>query len=197
MTDRTNDQKPKTIKEIESIIGCAVLDAQKLQQSSGSLPNVDQEGDSECPFAEQLYAKHEELRKKVQRHLAKLHECLAVVDDQIREYGHDLAVVSAHKDRLNRDRPRDHFSEAEAELASLYKRCLQVRVRVEEAIRFVDEVLQQAATKRFPGRLPRDREQSGGPVAGRGDPNPVGDGKSGADRELAELFEMDRSKQGK
>jgi len=197
MTGRKNDKQAITIKEIESIIGVAVMDAQKLQQSTGSLPNVDQEGNSECPFAEQLYAKHEELRKKVQWHLAKLHDCLAVVDDQIRKYGHDLAVVSAHKDRLNRDRPRDHFSEAEVQLATLYKRCLQVRGQVEEAIRFVDEVLQQAATKRFPGRLPRDRQQSGGPVIGRGDPNPVGDGKSGADRELAELFEMDRSRQGK
>jgi len=197
MTGRPNDKQSITIKQIESIIATAVSNAQKLQQSSSSLPKVDEEGNSECPFAEQLYAKHEELRKKVQKALAKLHECLAVVDDKIRKYGHDLAVVSAHKDRLNRDRPREHFSEAEAELAALYKQCIQVRERVEEAIRFVDEVLQQAATKRFPGGFPRDRQQSGGPVVGPVDPNPVGDGKSGADRELAELFETDRNKQGK
>ncbi len=196
MTSSTNREQQLTIKEIESIVAGAVSDAQELQQSSGSLPNVDQEGNSECPFAEQLYAKHEELRKKVQRRLAELHECLAAIDEQITKYGHDLAVVSANKDRLNRDRPRAHFSEAEAELAGLYKRCLQVRDRVEQAILFVDEVLQQAATKRFPGRIPRDRPQWGGAAAGPGSSNPVGDGKSGADRELAALFEMDRNTQG-
>jgi hypothetical protein len=192
MTSRTNDKQPITIKQIEDTVAQAVSDAQQLQRSTGSLPRVDQNGNSECPFAEQLYAKHEELRKKVQQRLAELHECLLAIDEQITGYGHDLAVVSSQKDRLNRDRPRAHFSEAEANLAGLYKRCLQVRDRIEQAILFLDEVLQQAATKRLPGRMPRDRQHWSGATVEPGSPNPVGDGKSGVDRELEALFEIDR-----
>ncbi|MHC4116586.1 MAG: hypothetical protein ACYSWO_03655 [Planctomycetota bacterium] len=193
MTTKPDKEQPVTVEQIEGIVTEAVSDAKALQQSSGSLPKVDQDGHSECPFAEELYAKHEELRKKVQKRLPQLHECLTVVAEQITKYGNDLVVVSTHQDRLNRDRPRAHFSEAEAQLAALYKRYLQLQDRVEQAIHFVNDVLQEASTKRFPGKIPQKWPQSGG-VAGASaaqtDPNPVGDGKSGADRELTALFEM-------
>lgn len=193
MKTKADKEQPLTIQEMQGIVTAAVSDAKQLQQSTGSLPKVDQEGDSECPFAEELYAKHEELRKKVQQRIAELHECLGVVAEQIRKYGNDLVVVSTHEDELNRDRPRAHFSEAEAQLAAVYKRYLQLQNRIEQAILFINDVLEQASAKRFPGKIPQERPQLGGAsgaLAAQTDSNPVGDGKSGADRELTALFEM-------
>lgn len=199
MKTKSDQEQPVTIEQIEGIVTGAVSDAKELQQSTGSLPKVDQDGHSECPFAEDWYANHEELRKKVQKRLPELHECLTVVAEQIRKYGNDLAVVSTHKDQLNRDRPRSHFSEAEAELAALYKRHLQLQDRLEQAILFVNDVLQEASTKQFPGKIPQKWPQLGGApgaYAAQADPNPVDDGKSGADRELTALFDMKHNTEG-
>jgi uncharacterized protein YdhG (YjbR/CyaY superfamily) len=199
MTTKPDKERRFTIEQIESIVAGAVSEAKALQQSSGSLPEVDQEGHSECPFAEDLYAKHEELRDKVQKRLAELNDCLTFVAERITKVGNDLVVVSTHEDRLNRDRPRAHFSEAEAQLAALYKRYLQLQERIKQAIQFVNDVLQEASTKRFPGKIPQKRPQSGGGAkasSAQTDHDPVGDGKSGADRELTALFEMKHNTEG-
>ena len=181
------------IQEVETFVSAAKADAAELRQSTHSLPPVNEDGGSPCPWAEPLYAKHDELRNKVQGHLSQGHEYLTAVDSEITKCSHDLAVLTAHEDRLHRDQPRAHFSEAEARVAALYERYQRLRAQLKELIAYLDKVIQEAAPWQFPGGLPRKWPDLGtAPVR----PKP-GDGDTGApaEQELDALFEMDRRAQ--
>jgi transposase len=138
-----------------------------------------------------MYAKHEELCAKLQGTLGEAHDYLVRVEDEITKLAHDLTVLSTHQDHLHRDRPRAHFSEAEAAIAALYNRYRRLRDRIVETIKYLDKVLQEASAKRFPGGIPRQGSGGEDPVSGRQGPKEA-DTRAGADRELEELFELDR-----
>jgi hypothetical protein len=183
------------IQEVETFVSAAKADAAELRQSTHSLPPVNQDGSSPCPWAEPLYAKHDELRNKLQSHLHQAREYLTAVESETTKCSHDLAVITVHEDRLHRDQPRAHFSEAEARVAALYKRYQHLQAQLKELITYLDKVIQEAAPWQFPGGLPRKWPDLGtAPVR----PKP-GDGDTGApsEQELDALFEMDRRAQEK
>ena len=183
-----------TEAEIEKIIQAAHTGAEELRRAA-QLPNVDEEGNSECPFAEELYAKKEEAQEKVQGLFKSLHECKAEVEVLIEGCKRDMRVISAREDQLNGDRARAQFSEAEAVLAAKYKALTRLLRRVLEAIRVVDLVLRDAVTKRYPGKIPErwPKMEFSPPSAERGRPSELE--PTGADKELEDLFELDRQRQ--
>jgi len=178
------------IEQVEQFLSAAKSKAEELSQSTHSLPPVNEDGSSECDFAEEQYAKHEELRTELQGLLAQAHEYLTAVEEAITQLGHDLAVISAHEDRLHRDTPRAHFSEAEARVAALYNRYRQLKAQIVETIEYIDQVLQEASIKRFPGGIPRKWPGLPATVPAR---TKAAESHAGvyAEQELDALFEMD------
>ena len=179
------------IGRAEQFLASAKSVAEAVDRSTHSLPRVNEDGSSDCGFAEELYARHEELHSKLQGLLGQAHEYLTAVEEEITKLAHDLTVLSTQQDRLHRDAPRSHFSEAEAAVAALYNRYQQLRDQIVETIQYLDQVLQEASTKRFPGRIPRQWPSLGGTTSGPQSPEGV-DTRDTVDRELDELFEMDR-----
>jgi len=183
--------EPPNIPKIEQLLEAVIGMAERLHSAVAALPDADEEGNSECPFAEDLYAAAEELRAEVESWLEQLEEHLTEVGEEIGRIKGDLTVVSAHQDQLHGDRAREHFSQAEVELAALYKRYLALRDRLEEVIEAVKEILQEAAGKKWPGGKPRRR--------GEVDPENAPPPKrlvplarpGGADQELQDLMEME------
>ena len=166
--------------------------AGELLTAVRSLPNVDDEGNSECPFAEELYAKKEQIQQEVEGFLKRLHESKADVEYVIDNCKRNLEVVSANEDMLNSDRPRAKFSEAEAALAVKYKAYVRLRERIEETIKIVDEALRKAAGKRYPGNIPEERPGTEfSPQPTDQNQQPASE-PSSADKELDDLFELDR-----
>ena len=53
-----------TIAVIEAFLQKAAQCVQELLRAASQLPKIDENGSSECPFAEELYAKKEEAQKK-------------------------------------------------------------------------------------------------------------------------------------
>lgn len=180
------------IEQVGQFLKAAKSKAEELSECTHSLPPIDADGSSECDSAEELYAKHEELRTELQGLLAQAHEYLTAVEDEITKLGHDLAVISAHEDRLHRDAPRAHFSEAEARVAALYNRYRKLKGQIVETIKYVDQALQEASTKRFPGGIPRKwpgiQTRVPGPAKAAGSNTDVD-----AEQELDALFETDRN----
>lgn len=183
------------IDEVEAYIQSALARAEDLFQAVHSLPNVDEQGDSECPFAEELYAKKEECQKEVQGCLSRLQGHLSAVEEAIARINGDQELVSAHGAQLHGDRAKGHFSQAEGELGALCKRYEKLRDRIEETIERIEEILAEAATKQFPGRQPRRWPGGGGKGPNPpGEPTGQGPGGSGADQELEALFELDKQR---
>lgn len=179
------------IEHVDQILTSAKGKAEELSQSTHSLPPVNEDGSSDCEFAEEWYAKHEELRTDVQGLLAQVHEYLTAVEDEITKLSHDLAVISTHEDRLHRDAPRAHFSEAEAQVAALYNRYRQLRQQIIDTIVYIDQVLQDASTKRFPGGVPRKWPGLQARVPARTKAGEASTGSQTA-QELDALFDADR-----
>ena len=178
------------IEQADQFVTSARSKADQLRQRTGELPPVNKDGSSECDFAEEWYAEHEELRSEVQGLLAQGHEYLTVVEEEITKLGHDLAVISAHEGHLHRDAPRAHFTEAEAAVAALYNRYRQLKNQIIETLTYIDQVLQEASAKRFPGRIPRKGPGLPGAAPVQGKPaEPTG--RVDAGRELDALLKMD------
>ncbi|MCX5674663.1 MAG: hypothetical protein NTX87_06610 [Planctomycetota bacterium] len=180
-----------SLTDVESTIESARSRAEELLEAVRSLPVVDEEGNSECPFAEELYAKKEKLQAEVEGLFRRLHECKADVEYLIENCKRNLVVVSANEDMLNGDRARAMFSEAEAALAARYKACLLLRDRIVETIRFVDKVLREAVVKRYPGKIPEEWPGTEFSRPATDQNQHLASERSGADKELDDLFQLD------
>ena len=116
-------------------------------------PKVNEDGHSECRSAEQLYADKEEIQSTVQAQYKQLHEYLKAVDDEIKRCKNNLVVISANEEKINLDEVRKHYSDAEVKLAAQYKRYIRMRDDIQRTIKLVDKAIQEAASKRFPGKI--------------------------------------------
>jgi hypothetical protein len=191
-TELKRGKRRINLGDVENCIAAARSRAEELLRAARSLPNVDEEGNSECPFAEELYAKKEKLQGEVEGLFKRLHECKADVEYLIDNCKRNLEVVSANEDMLHSDRPRAKFSEAEAALAVKYKAYVRLRERIEEAIKIVDKALREAVVKRYPGKIPEEWPGAGfSPQPTDQDLQPAPE-QSSADKELDDLFELDR-----
>lgn len=124
-------------------------------QISHSLPAVDAEGQSECPFAEELYAKKQEAEQKLSGQLSILHTYLSAVGQEIARCKRNLVVISSHETMLNRDDARRNYTDAEVAQAAQYKQFLQKRDRIQEMIERVQDALAESQSKQFPGEEAR------------------------------------------
>jgi len=174
-------QGPLTLDDVESEISAAAGAVSSLLSAVRSLPKVDGDGGSECPFAAELYAKKEALQQQVSACVGRLYECLQAVEGEIQRLQRNLLVVSAHEDMINSDSVRRPFTDAEAKLAALAKRYVRTRDRLKETIDEVHKALMEASRKSWPGELPQPRPAS-----------PEGPRNEAAERELDDLFERDR-----
>ena len=175
-----------TIAEIEAFLQKAAKCVEELLRAASQLPKVDENGSSECPFAEELYAKKEEAQKKVQQCLPQLNIYRGWVGQEINRCKKNLVVISAHQDMLNRDRPRRYFSQAETKLAALYKKLLTLREKIDQMIKKIQEALREAAQKQYPGKIPqKDRYSSLAPSAFE---QPSEQDTSDIDRDLRQML---------
>ena len=148
------DKKQMCIADVESHIREAQSSVQELLTAARQLPKIEKDGSSECPLelAKELYAKKEEAQKHAVHCQQQLYECLQWVQEQIQGCSNDLAVISAHENQLHKDRPRAHFSDAEARLAAQYNKLVKLREEIEETIEEIQKAIIEASQKQFPGK---------------------------------------------
>ena len=128
---------------------------EQLLQVTRSLPSVDENGQSDCPEAEEMYAEKEELQAQLQGHFEQLHRYEAFVEEELKRCEGDLVVLEEHQKRLHTDKPRAHYSQAEVEVAAMCKKLRKMLREIKAMIKAVDEVLAEAVQKRFPGKIPQ------------------------------------------
>lgn len=189
MASRPHDKKTITMDEVESFLQHVASCIEALRNAVSFLPKVDEQGNSDCPFAKELYEKKEKAQEEVAACIDRLHEYEKWTDDQIKRCLNNLTVISANAERLNSDLPRRDFTEAEAEAAALYKRLARLRLKIKKAIKKCRQAIKEASQKKYP-----DTGEDGGFVpAGPDDPDdPFEDEPSDQqmDESLQEMLRM-------
>jgi hypothetical protein len=96
----TNQYSDLKLEDLNSYIGHveAVLD--ELQSKSSQLPKVDEKGNSECPFAEELYAYKEEAVILVKEESIQLRPYLGLVKKEIVRCRKNLEQIRADEANL-------------------------------------------------------------------------------------------------
>jgi len=166
------------LREIRSL-------TEKLLQIIHSLPKVEADGSSECPFARELYAKKEKMEQQLIGRLAMLHMYLAAVEKELARCKGNLGVISAHQTMLNRDEPKRMYSEAEIAQAAEYKRYIQKRDDIRETLALVEQALAEGSPHQYPGGA--DRDEPGTSVPSGFSP---GAGDSSGDPSVGEELEQ-------
>lgn len=127
----------------------AVLKA--LRDAIGILPRVDSDGQSECPFAAQLFTQKDNAAEKVEKLHAYMSNYLQTVDEEIQRCHHNLRawreeVRERWQDRRERERQISESCYLE-DLNSATK----VREVVAKAIAEMEQALAISARHTYPG----------------------------------------------
>ncbi len=154
-------QENITIPQVEAHLKQTESCIEKLDQAVNILPRIDEDGDSECPFAKELYEQKEKAQKEVAGCLNAMHVYQQWCNGQIKKCSDNLVVVSANADRLNNDVPKMEFTYAEVHLAALYKKLVRLKVKVKKMIEKCHKAIHQASQKQFPGYIQEPREDAG------------------------------------
>lgn len=129
----------------------------KELENALALPEVNEDGSSECPFAEDLYAKKEALEKQVTQDLRTLKRYGQVLDYEIQRCQHNQAKIQADGTKLNLQEASGHYSQA----ADAQQHQLQSAIEDKDAVSVVmskaQAVLNVSRTRKYPGKEPQER----------------------------------------
>jgi len=157
-----NDQqtRPKevgglSLKDVDSFIHYMNGLLEELSSKVGALPKVDQEGNSECPFAEELYVQKDECMEKVERESQKLQHYLVLVEEEVARCRSNLERISADASSLNLDEAKERYDAAKRSQESQYNNVLRQRKALTDLASRTQKMLALARSKAFPGRNPQ------------------------------------------
>jgi hypothetical protein len=157
-----NEQQPRSraqddlnLKDVNSYIYYMKGLAKDLLSKINSLPNVDKDGNSECPFAEDLYAQKDEFMEKVEQESQKMYRYLSLVEHEITRCRANLERISADAGSLNFDEAKKKYEAAMRSQESEYNEVIGKRKALIDLIKMVEETLSMARSKMFPGRKPQ------------------------------------------
>ena len=146
-----------SLKSTDSEMKTMVNLLKALSKKTAELPRVDGKGQSECGWAEDLYAENEELIKKVTQNLKKLREHLSVVEKVITGHRKNLEQIRMDANSLHLSKAKKQYSFAELSQEFLYKKALEKKKALKDLFSWAEKVLNLAREKRFPGGEPRKK----------------------------------------
>jgi len=142
---------------LESSLG----EARKLHEQVDVLPSVDKDGNSECPFAQELYAKKDQLERQLRATLDRLYDCEKYVASG------DPAVwtecyrhLGPGDETFKTMKPSAMFTEAEGLRERPIRKLVAKGDRIAEAIERVQHELAKLAGSSFreaPSRVGQSR----------------------------------------
>jgi len=129
----------------------------KKLESALALPEVNEDGSSECHFAESLYAKKEELEEHVTHDLEKLKRYAKVLDNEIKRCRRNLAQIQADGGNLNLKETSEHYSYATDAQQQQLQSAIEDKDAVSVVLSKAQAVLNVSRTRKYPGKKPQER----------------------------------------
>ena len=159
-----------SIENVDSAIYHMKSLVQDLSNAISVLPKVDEEGNSECPFAETLYAQKDEAAEKVAVELPKLYRCVGVAEREIARCEANLQKINADSGSLNVPEAKEKYNEAIRAQEAQYKKAVERRKALMDTISMAEKGLSVALSKAFPWRKPQKTYYPPGGAFGGGGP---------------------------
>ena len=133
---------------------------ENLSDKTETLPRVDPDGSSECPWAEDKYAEKEEMIKKVKEQLQELEIYLDITCQIINQHQGNIEQVRTDKETLYSNSAKDGYSFAEMTAEHHLREAIERQTALKGMISWAEKVLSLAAEKQFPGRKPKKSNHS-------------------------------------
>lgn len=128
---------------------------ERLEDETRTLPKVAENGDSDCWFAESLYAQKDELEAKLMERLPELRLYLEEIEDEIRRTRQKADTVASDGGRLKRDEPKSQYQRAAQAAANAHERDREQQQKILELILRAQDALRQSLSRKYPGKIPR------------------------------------------
>ena len=163
--------------EVRSLLDRIEQGVDELEQAMTSLPHVEDDGGSECPFADELYDKKEDLEAEVRDAIQRMQVYDADLQLEMQRVQANRSRVQADGTRLNLPQTQDHYRQAEELLDKQYRQLVQDREAIAVVMARAQAVLQVSQRRKLSGHDPQgpsptfpgsQAEPPGGPGPGRG-----------------------------
>ena len=170
------------VKDVDSFIKFLSGDIEELVKKAGMCPEVDKEGRSECPFADDLYAQKEEMEKKVVNGLNKLRRYMELVDREIERFYRNLNQILADNNALHFKQAKEKYTDAMKAIEFQLEKFKQRRKALLDLSSKAEKALNFARSKKWPLGKPQEKFRppsfmAGGPTrtttSGYQSPSPV------------------------
>jgi len=154
-TTKASKEDEEALKNFWRIVSDVDKRIKELESKLSTLPRVDEEGTSECPFAEDLYAQKEEAEENLSRLLPILQEFISLLDREVSRCQHNLDRIRSGADNLANPEAKRRFQAAEWAQKQEYLRAVEDRRTADYLLEKAAVVLKRAQSKKFPGRKPQ------------------------------------------
>jgi len=171
----------------------------ELDSKTRQLPKVDEQGKSECPFAEELYADKEEALANVERESGRLEEYLDWVEQEIERCQRNLDRIRFDRNGLDLDEAREQYEAALESQQHELNTFIHQKKRLNDLMIRKNQLLTKAQDKRHTWPLVKPKQKDhfnpeavlNAVLANRsGNYHGRAPGKPGFNRELNGLMEL-------
>jgi len=144
-------------KAIEAELASISKEVSDLEAATSSLPYVNEDGESECPFAENSWAKKEELEEKVSGKVNVLAGYLMGFDAERLRRQKELDRLQEDYKKLNLQETSDHYAEAVLRQKEKIRSLQERKDAVTAVLVRARAVLKASKGRKFPGRKPQQQ----------------------------------------
>ena len=134
-----------------SLLSDIKRDLEELDSVVRSLPRVDRDGGSECPFADKIYAKKELAAHKVAELLVQAREALAVTDNEIDRLNHNIDIIVRDSDEVVTPATQKKYDDASTSEREQLSRAQKSWDMLKAAIIEMERTLAYAEKLSYPG----------------------------------------------
>lgn len=129
---------------------------EELESLWPMMPKVNPDGTSECPFAEDLYRRKEDLELKIQEKVKILQDMRVDIAKEIERCTRNLSRVGVDATRLSTPQAREKYDEAWGRQENEFVAAKYIATRVDDTIHRAQATLAASGKKKFPLDLKDD-----------------------------------------
>ena len=146
---KMNRQFEQQIAGVEKLIG-------ELESLYPTMPKVKPDGQSECPFAPDLFLKKQRLENELSTQVSALRRTLGDIEREIARCRRNLARISGDAQAIETAVTRSKYAEGMGRQEQEYYEALSMRKEAGQVLRRANGVLAASRQKKFPVPLHDD-----------------------------------------
>jgi hypothetical protein len=146
-----------TLRDMDSIVEYMDTLLEDLDKQTGMCPKVDEKGKSECPFAEDVYAKKDMAAEEVTEHLQKLRVFPKLLQEEWAKLRSNLAQVREDLWYLHDKSAREKYRSSAEALEKSIQKNLDKKQQILDLISRAEKLLDLAYKKKWPLGKPKEQ----------------------------------------